>query len=127
MSEQVANSSAFQDTMKVAISAILAVSSFVAFYFLPTEKQVWINWIAFIVLLSLAFFVFLKHTTVGKELLTFFKESIAQGKKIVWPTRKEVGKITMAVFVFALVMSLFVFGTDHALQWLIYSVFLGWR
>ena len=55
----------------------------------------------------------------GREFALFAGESIAEVKKVVWPTRKETMQTTAIVFVFVVVMALFLFAVDTTLQWII--------
>jgi preprotein translocase subunit SecE len=55
----------------------------------------------------------------GKDFLQFAKESIDEGKKVAWPTRKETIQMTLIVFAFAVVMAIFLFGVDTAIGYLI--------
>jgi preprotein translocase subunit SecE len=43
----------------------------------------------------------------GKEFVQFARESIDEGKKVAWPTRKETIQMTLIVFAFAIVMAIF--------------------
>ena len=52
----------------------------------------------------------------------FFKEVKQEGKKIVWPTRKETLITTAMVFVMVLIFSLFFLLVDNILSWLIQMV-----
>ncbi len=66
-------------------------------------------------------------TEVGKRFLSFFKEALDELKKVVWPSRKETLQSTLMVFVFVVVMALFLWLTDKALEWFLYEVIMGWR
>ena len=46
----------------------------------------------------------------------FFKEVKQEGKKIVWPTRKETILTTAMVFVMVFILSLFFLGVDQVLS-----------
>ena len=48
-------------------------------------------------------------------------------KKVVWPTRKETIQTTAAVFAFVVVMAVFLWVSDKALEWVLYEVILGWK
>ena len=48
-------------------------------------------------------------------------------KKVVWPTRKEATQITGVVFGFVVMMAIFLWGTDKILEFVLYSLILGWR
>ena len=51
-------------------------------------------------------------STPGKEFVQFARESIDEGKKVAWPTRKETIQMTLIVFAFAVIMSIFLFAVD---------------
>jgi len=55
----------------------------------------------------------------GKQFYAFAQESIAETKKVVWPTRKEAAQTTGIVFVFVVVMALFLWLVDAGLLWLV--------
>ena len=57
----------------------------------------------------------------GKEFVQFARESIDEGKKVAWPTRKETIQMTMIVFAFVVVMAIFLFGVDTAI-----GAFIAW-
>jgi len=49
----------------------------------------------------------------------FFKEVKQEGRKIVWPTRKETLITTAMVFVMVLIFSIFFLLVDNIISWLI--------
>jgi len=61
-------------------------------------------------------------STPGKDFVRFAKESIDEGKKVAWPTRKETVQMTLIVFAFAVIMAIFLFAVDttigYLIQWL---------
>jgi preprotein translocase subunit SecE len=63
----------------------------------------------------------------GKQFALFAAESVAEVKKVVWPTRKETMQTTAAVFAFVLVMAVFLWLTDKTLEWVLYDMVLGWK
>jgi preprotein translocase subunit SecE len=66
-------------------------------------------------------------TVPGREFAVFAGESIAEVKKVVWPTRKETIQTTAAVFAFVLVMAVFLWLSDKTLEWVLYDLILGWK
>jgi preprotein translocase subunit SecE len=58
----------------------------------------------------------------GKEFIGFAKDSVEEGKKVAWPTRKETIQMTLIVFAFSVVMAIFLFVVDLSIgaiiQWL---------
>jgi preprotein translocase subunit SecE len=63
----------------------------------------------------------------GRQFALFAGESVAEVKKVVWPTRKETIQTTAAVFAFVVVMAIFLWVSDKALEWLLYDVIMGWK
>jgi len=63
----------------------------------------------------------------GKQFALFAGESVAEVKKVVWPTRKETMQTTAAVFAFVVVMALFLWMTDKVLEWILYDLIMGWK
>src|SRR5690349_19955235 len=63
----------------------------------------------------------------GRQFAVFAGESVAEVKKVVWPTRKETLQTTAAVFAFVVVMAVFLWISDKALEWILYDLIMGWR
>jgi preprotein translocase subunit SecE len=63
----------------------------------------------------------------GREFALFAAESVAEVKKVVWPTRKETMQTTAAVFAFVVVMAVFLWLSDKTLEWVLYDLILGWK
>mgnify|MGYP003579151498 CR=1 FL=1 len=63
----------------------------------------------------------------GKQFAVFGGESVAEVKKVVWPTRKETIQTTAAVFAFVVVMAVFLWLTDKGLEWVLYDLIMGWK
>ena len=63
----------------------------------------------------------------GRRFIAYASDSWQEVKKVVWPTRRESTQMTLVVFGFVLIMSLFLWLTDKLIEWLVFSVFLGWK
>jgi preprotein translocase subunit SecE len=63
----------------------------------------------------------------GRQFAAFAAESVAEVKKVVWPTRKETMQTTAAVFAFVVVMAIFLWVSDKTLEWVLYDLILGWK
>jgi preprotein translocase subunit SecE len=63
----------------------------------------------------------------GRRFITYAGESWQEVKKVVWPTRRESTQMTLVVFGFVVIMSLFLWLADKLIEWLVFSVFLGWK
>jgi preprotein translocase subunit SecE len=62
-----------------------------------------------------------------KRLGIFYRQIVAELRKVVWPTRNEALQMTGYVFLFVFVMALFLFLTDKTLEWVLYDLILGWK
>lgn len=60
-----------------------------------------------------------KFTIQGQAFYAFFRESIEETKKVVWPSRKEALQTSGVVFAFVIAMALFLWFIDAALMSLV--------
>ena len=58
-------------------------------------------------------------TEPGRQFYVYSQESIAETRKVVWPTRKETFQTTAIVFGFVVVMALFLWAVDASLLWIV--------
>ncbi len=123
--DQVETVSTSADKAKLAGAALLLIGSIVAFYGLG-QQDLWVRVVALLVLMAAAVGVFFTAEP-GKQLIGFGRDSVREVKKVVWPTRKEAGQMTLYVFGFVVVMALYLWLTDKTLEWVIFSLILGWR
>ena len=61
---------------------------------------------------------------MGKA-ITYLKGSVAEIRKVTWPTRKEAAKLTFAVIIFSLAFSLLTSLTDFGINQLFERVKIG--
>jgi preprotein translocase subunit SecE len=112
------------DKAKLAATGLLVVAAIAVFYLLG-KQDLWLRVLALLVLVAGAVGVFLTSAQ-GKELVAFGQDAAKELRKVVWPTRPEATQMTAYVFAFVVIMALFLWLTDKSLEWLIYSVILGW-
>jgi preprotein translocase subunit SecE len=113
------------DKAKLAATGLLVVGGVAAFYLLG-KQDLWLRVLVLLLLLAGAVGVFLTSIQ-GKELVGFAQDSVKELKKVVWPTRPEATQMTLYVFAFVVIMALFLWLTDKALEWVIYDLVLGWK
>ncbi len=63
----------------------------------------------------------------GKRFLAFAQDAWEETKRVTWPTGKETVQTTGVVFVFVTVMAIFLFVVDHAIEYGLYDLLLGWK
>jgi preprotein translocase subunit SecE len=113
------------DKAKLVASAVLAAAAVVAFYVLG-KQDLWLRVFALLGLLAVAAAVFFVSEH-GKQLIAYGRDSVREVRKVVWPTRKEAGQMTLYVFAFVFVMALFLWVTDKTVEWVLYDLLLGWK
>ncbi|PTQ51265.1 MAG: hypothetical protein BLITH_0091 [Brockia lithotrophica] len=59
-----------------------------------------------------------------RQMRAFFRESVAELKKVRWPTRKELATYTYVVLVTVAVVALFFYGLDVLLAFLLRTFLL---
>ena len=120
---QTVNSTA--DKARVAIAVAVLIAGLVAYYLLAKQGAL-LQWAGLLAAAALAVVVFLTSES-GRQLVAFARDAVREVKKVVWPERKEAMQITAYVFVFVLVMAVFLWLTDKALEWVFYDLILGWK
>ena len=113
------------DKAKLAGAAVLVVGAIVVFYALG-KQDLWLRVIALLLVLAAAVGLFFASES-GRHLIDFSHKSVREVKKVVWPTRKEAMQMTGYVMAFIFTMALFMFLTDKTLEWVLYSLILGWK
>ncbi|RZA05048.1 MAG: preprotein translocase subunit SecE [Proteobacteria bacterium] len=113
------------DKAKLAGAVVLLIAALVAFYALAKQGPL-AQWGALLVLLLAAVGTFFTSET-GKSLIAYGQDWVKEVRKVVWPTRKEAGQMTLYVFAFVVVMALFLWLTDKTLEWVFYDLILGWK
>ncbi|OGA42517.1 MAG: preprotein translocase subunit SecE [Betaproteobacteria bacterium RIFCSPLOWO2_12_FULL_62_13] len=105
------------DKIKMAVAALLVVAGLAVFYYF-SESPAIIRVVAVLAGLVVGFVVFWR-TEPGKQFFLYAQESVAETKKVVWPTRKETLQTTGIVFAFVVVMALFLWLVDASLLWVV--------
>ena len=71
-----------------------------------------------------AFIAVFLTTPQGQKAISFLGEAITEGKKVVWPTRKETIQMTLIVFVLVVIMAIFLAFIDIGFSYII-NMLLG--
>lgn len=102
------------DKIKLLVAVLLVVAGIAGYYYLHDSAAV-------LKLASVLVGVLLATAVVwtsspGKRLFAFGGDSIAEAKRVVWPTRKETLQTTGVVILFAITMALFLWAVDAGLM-----------
>jgi preprotein translocase subunit SecE len=113
------------DKLKFAVALLLLVAGVAGFYLLAEQPMI-------LRVLSVLAGVFAGagvawFTQPGQRFFAFSQESLAEAKKVAWPTRKETMQTTGAVFAFVLMMAIVLWIADKSLEKILYDWVLGWR
>jgi len=103
------------DKAKLAIATVLLLGGIVGYYLLASQAG-WIRWLAVVAGLVLGIIAF-ATSTHGSNAKQFFLDSRVELRKVVWPSRQDTGKTTLAVFVFVIIAGVFFWLLDLALGW----------
>ena len=105
------------DKIKLFVAFLLVAAGIAGFYYLKDSASV-LRLASVLVGLLLATGV-AWTSEPGKRFLTFGKDSVAEAKRVVWPTRKETLQTTGIVIVFAITMALFLWAVDASLMMMV--------
>ena len=99
--------------IKLSVAFLLVIMGVAGYYYLQGSAEV-LRVVSILLGLVLAAAV-LWTSEPGKRFFVFSKESVAEAKRVVWPTRKETLQTTGVVVLFAVVMALFLWAVDATL------------
>ena len=102
------------DKLKLVVAFLLVVAGIAGFYYLQDSASV-VKLASVLVGLLLAAGVAWTSES-GKRFMVFGKDSVAEAKRVVWPTRKETLQTTGVVILFAITMALFLWAVDASLM-----------
>jgi preprotein translocase subunit SecE len=108
------------EKIKLGIAVALIAAGIFGFYYL-SESLMIVRVAAVLAGLVLAAIV-AYQTDSGKRFVVFSQESLAELKKVVWPTRKETMQTTGIVFLFVVIMAVFLWAVDSMLLWAVQSL-----
>jgi len=106
--------------IKLVLSVLLMAAGIAGFYVLA-DKALVLRILAILAGFAAGIAV-LWTTPQGQSALGFIGESIAEAKRVVWPTRKETIQTAIAVFVLVAIVAAFLavvdIGFAYMVQWL---------
>ena len=103
------------DKIKMGVAVLLVIAGIAGFYLLKDSAL--ILRVASVLGGLIAAALVAWTTAPGRVFFTFAQESVAETKKVVWPSRKETVQTTGMVLAFVLVMAIFLWIVDALLVW----------
>jgi preprotein translocase subunit SecE len=113
------------DRAKVVLAIAAVVAGVVGFYLLAEQPMIFRVGAVLAGLAAGALIAWLSGP--GQRFFAFAKDSWAEVRRVVWPTRKETTQVTLTVFAFVFVMAIFLWLVDKSLEWVLYDLILGWK
>jgi preprotein translocase subunit SecE len=114
------------DKIKLAIAVVLVGAGIWGYYWLGDDTALVLRVLAVAAGIAAGAAV-AWFSEPGRQFGVFAAESVAEVKKVVWPTRKETMQTTAAVFAFVVAMAIFLWVSDKTLEWVLYDLILGWK
>lgn len=105
------------DKLKLLLSVVLIVLGLVGFYLLAEQAAVF-RVLSVLLGVAAGGFVF-SLTAQGQVFIGFFKDSIAEARRVVWPTQKETIQTTAVVFFLVVAMAIFLWIVDVGFFWMV--------
>lgn len=106
-----------QDKIKLAVAFALVAAGIVGYYYLHDSAAV--VRLGSVLLGIVAAAAVALTSQYGKAFFAFAQDSIAEAKRVVWPSRKETMQTTGVVILFAVTMALFLWAVDASLMILV--------
>jgi len=113
------------DKAKIVLAVAAVIAGLVGFYMLASQPM--IARVGSVLGGLIVGAVIAWFSQPGQQFFAFARDSWAEAKRVVWPTRKETVQMTLAVFAFVLIMAIFLAVVDKTLEWVFYDLILGWR
>jgi preprotein translocase subunit SecE len=103
------------DNVKLLLAIVLLIAGIAGFYYFAAQPLV----IRVVGLLVVAAIVvgLISMTAIGKQALGFMRESRAEVRKVIWPTRQETMQATMLVVALVFIVGLVLWLLDMFLFW----------
>ncbi|MDO8694685.1 MAG: preprotein translocase subunit SecE [Sheuella sp.] len=114
------------DRLKLGLSVLVIIAGIVGYSYFESKLPMVARIAIFVASLVLAGLIAWSSET-GRRTIAFAQESYNEVKRVTWPTRKETMQMTGIVFAFVAIMGLFLWILDKSVEWLLFSVLLGWK
>jgi preprotein translocase subunit SecE len=103
------------DVGRLVTAVVLVIAGIAAFYYLD-DASVWLRWGAVVAGLVLGVGI-IATSAYGRAVTRFVLDSRVELRKIVWPSRRDTGRMTLIVLVFVVFGGVFFWIVDLILAW----------
>jgi preprotein translocase subunit SecE len=103
------------DRIKMVLAVLVLAAGIVGYYYLG-DKALVVRVLAFLGALVVAA-VIAFTSAPGRAAWAFGREALVELRKVVWPTRKETGQVTLVVVAMVIFVSLFLWFVDWVLTY----------
>jgi preprotein translocase subunit SecE len=103
------------DKGRLAIAVVLVIAGIAAFYYLD-DASLWLRWGAVVAGLVLGVGI-IATSAYGRAVTRFVLDSRVELRKIVWPSRRDTGRMTAIVLAFVVIGGGFFWLVDLILAW----------
>ena len=101
------------ERIKMVLAVLALVAGLGGYYYLG-DKSMLVRVLVLLAALAATVVIGLQ-TEAGRAAREFARESLVELRKVVWPTRKETGQVTLVVVAMVVIMALFMWIVDWAL------------
>ena len=108
--------------IRIILSFLLFAAGLAGFYLLSGQPTV-VRVLVLLGAIGLATQIFSK-TLQGKEIIEFINNAVTEGKKVVWPSKRETFQMTLVVIVLVTIMAIFLGFVDIGFSYII-NLLLG--
>ncbi len=112
-----------RDKGLILLAVLIVLAGIAGYYYFDQMLLIW-RILGVIASLAIAAFVMLQ-TETGQNVLGFSTKAISEGKKVVWPARREATQITGVVILGAILSGLFIWAADSIIFKAVYDWVLG--
>jgi preprotein translocase subunit SecE len=111
------------DKIKLTLAVLLLLAGVAVFHYLADQATA--LRVAAVLVAVVAAFAVASFSEPGRQFSGFARDSVAEAKKVVWPSRKETMQTTGVVVLLVLVMAIFLWAVDAGLAWAVKNL-MGW-
>jgi preprotein translocase subunit SecE len=101
------------DTIKLLAAVVVMAAGVVGFYYFGSQP-LWVRLGGLLVVVAIGVFIAVQ-TAIGRQAWGFVRDSRAEVRRVVWPTRQETLQTLLAIIVAVLVTGLFLWAVDSLL------------